>query len=382
MRVGVWSTVVAALSSSTAARPMRPEADMAPSLGGGASPLASFTGDRAHALAEPARWTSSSFFTPFLGLMKKPNKGVERDWDKYPAILNVPAAPDEIWALGDVHGDVRRAERLLTANKLMRCQPDAQPGPCSPHAAQWTGGSATLVQTGDIIDKGAGSVSMIHLLQRLEQMAPLQGGAVYPLLGNHEASFLAKPLNAKTLGPGGLVFELWHRNLDPVKYATDHYADGAWLRRRPFGACIGHFFFAHAGQTSSRTRDGLDDYLRHGVARDGFDTPALSGENSILRARDFAGRDGVQGPDLAQLLGVKHIVFGHDPEVSPRAGKVYAFGKYNDTFSLFAIDTGMTRLIDYGEGELWHAKRERDHYLIEACDHRGKCEELTRAPVA
>ena len=51
---------------------------------------------------------------------------------------------------------------------------------------RWTGGTATLVQTGDFTDRGAQVREVMDLLMQLEDSARGEGGQVRVLLGNHE----------------------------------------------------------------------------------------------------------------------------------------------------------------------------------------------------
>ncbi|MBI3049466.1 MAG: metallophosphoesterase [Acidobacteria bacterium] len=81
---------------------------------------------------------------------------------------------ERIVAVGDVHGAYDRFVSVLRAAGLI----DGR--------ARWTGGRAVLVQTGDVLDRGADSRRVLDLLRRLERDAAGAGGRVYALLGNHE----------------------------------------------------------------------------------------------------------------------------------------------------------------------------------------------------
>jgi hypothetical protein len=88
---------------------------------------------------------------------------------------NVPAgAPDAVVAIGDIHGDFDDFALLLKRVNLV----DA--------ANHWSGGASTLVQTGDLIDRGPKGRQVMDLLMSLEKEAASAGGHVLVLLGNHE----------------------------------------------------------------------------------------------------------------------------------------------------------------------------------------------------
>lgn len=85
------------------------------------------------------------------------------------------AKPLHIIAVGDLHGDYAAWVRIARAAGLT----DA--------AGHWAGGSTTLVQLGDIVDREADSLPIIRNLQQLQAEAPKSGGGVIVVLGNHEA---------------------------------------------------------------------------------------------------------------------------------------------------------------------------------------------------
>lgn len=84
-------------------------------------------------------------------------------------------ASGRIVAIGDIHGNLEGFVQILQQAKLI----DA--------SRNWSGGNATLVQTGDSIDRGPGMRPVLDLLMALEKQAPRKGGRVVVLLGNHEA---------------------------------------------------------------------------------------------------------------------------------------------------------------------------------------------------
>jgi len=77
-------------------------------------------------------------------------------------------------AIGDVHGDFKDFSAILQHLGLIDDQ------------RHWTGGKVTLVQLGDLIDRGPNPREVLDLMISLEEQAPKAGGRVVPLLGNHE----------------------------------------------------------------------------------------------------------------------------------------------------------------------------------------------------
>jgi hypothetical protein len=89
------------------------------------------------------------------------------------AAIQGPTAP-RIVAVGDIHGAGPNLAQILQAAGLI----DAK--------QKWIGGTARLVQTGDITDRGADVRAAFDLLMRLEGEARRAGGRVDVLFGNHE----------------------------------------------------------------------------------------------------------------------------------------------------------------------------------------------------
>lgn len=80
-----------------------------------------------------------------------------------------------IVAIGDVHGDLDALLGILQKAEILDSN------------TRWAGGNATLVVTGDFLDRGPQFREVMDFLMELEKEAPRQQGQVVVLLGNHEA---------------------------------------------------------------------------------------------------------------------------------------------------------------------------------------------------
>ena len=111
-------------------------------------------------------------------------------------------APERLVAVGDVHGDEEDFQLILKRTGLVDDQ------------NRWIGGNATLVQTGDLLDRGPKGREAMDLVMAIETQAATAGGRVVPLLGNHEVMNILGDL----------------RYVPPQNYAS--YADGESEKRR------------------------------------------------------------------------------------------------------------------------------------------------------
>ena len=89
--------------------------------------------------------------------------------------LQSPVLAGRIVAVGDIHGNFEGFVDILQRAELID------------EERRWLGGDATLLQTGDFLDRGAEVRAVMDLLMELQEQAPKQGGKVIVLLGNHEA---------------------------------------------------------------------------------------------------------------------------------------------------------------------------------------------------
>jgi hypothetical protein len=300
---------------------------------------------------------------------------VARDWNAYPAIVQLDTSAD-VFAIGDPHADWRRLAMVLAGAKLIGAPPPA------PDQVRWTGGTSVLVVTGDLIDKGPDSIAVIALLRALRSDAATHGGRVVVTMGNHEAEFLATGGGSKNHGFGD---ELTKAHLDPQKVRNCDGDIGEFLCTLPIAVRVNDWFFSHAGNTNGQTIDKLEATIEASV-QNGFKGLVGKRSNSILEARLnslgpcrlpwFQTGCSKTHPDQLRLdgyirtLGVHHLVQGHQPGdvkfpdgVKRRKG--YFYQRYG---LLFLIDTGMSSgIADSGGGALRITGAGSDQQAIVIC---------------
>jgi hypothetical protein len=290
-----------------------------------------------------------------LGCSDKKGGPLHRDWAQHPAIVEVDTDQD-VFGVGDPHADFTRLSALLSGAGL------AQQG-TTPEGAQWLGGRAVLVCTGDLIDKGSEGLKVIAYLRALQASAQAAGGQVIVTLGNHEAEFLADPSASKASD--------FDAELQAAGLAKDDVAEGKndlgqYLRALPFGARVNDWFFSHAGNTAGASLADLRGRLQSEVEQQGFGASVLSDPSSLLEAKlDPPWWEGSGDPEqsltrAATALGVQHLAIGHQPGAvqfadgsSRTAGQPYQkFGR------IFLMDEGLSRGVDDSHGAVFRIHRE------------------------
>ncbi len=245
--------------------------------------------------------------------------------------------PKRIVVIGDVHGAPAPLLALLTATGLA----DA--------SGAWRGGRATLVQLGDVLDRGPGERAVLDLLRELQRGAKRGGGEVILLLGNHEIMSMHgdwRYASAEAIaGFGGA--EARRAALS----ATG--PDGRWLRSFPAIANVDGNVFVHGGVSPElaplgvngirrrvRKELGLVDVERAKAVRSGA-LPADADLDALLALKPpplelyaswlIANTQGpfwfrgyaswtdaeldAQLPGLLRALGAKRIVVGHSVQL-------------------------------------------------------------------
>ena len=139
-------------------------------------------------------------------------------------------------AIGDVHGDLRATTQALRAAGVLDDR------------NQWCGGTTTVVQVGDQLDRGGDEIAILFLLERLRFEARRAGGELIVMNGNHE-----------TLTAAGRF-----------RYAAEaSRADlRRWRGRQLFGAALKHACGEKPGQCTLLGADAAAEAVERG--RKGF----------------------------------------------------------------------------------------------------------------
>lgn len=268
-------------------------------------------------------------------------KNDARDWVAHPAFLIQATLAPRIWVVSDIHGGLDRFITLLQGQALID------------GSRTWSAREDRLYVLGDLIDKAEGGLATIRFLQDLQAQAAAAGGEVVVTMGNHEAEFLANPMNDKA---SPFIKDLEAAHLDPQAVA-DGADVGAWMRQLPIGILDGDWFFSHAGNTLGQTLAAMEADIQADVTAHGFGGHTLAAPNSILEAELWWETADPTATVDACLngLSVKHLVFGHDPAaLGQKRGSV---GQLLDG-RLFPVDAGMSPAVNDSQGAMLLIERD------------------------
>ena len=314
------------------------------------------------------------------------------------AFIATPACaqqPQRIVAVGDLHGDFNAWSTVARASSVANA------------AGHWAGGRTTLVQMGDILDRGPDSLKIVRNLQQLQKEAPRAGGRVIVVLGNHEAMNLLGDFRYTTPGEYAAMadgqsstrrdrvyaanraqIEAAAKTQNPqltpaqIRASWDAQHPLGWVERRltwsPSGELgkwatgnsaivrIGETLFVHGGLSAEYAKASTDDINRRVAAAmaSGDDSPAtilydplgpLWYRGLVTRDPDAETARAQAKPPLPHLTpeqeldavlkayGAKRLVIGHTPSL--KGIQISADGR------LARIDTGISKY--YGGPPSW-----------------------------
>jgi hypothetical protein len=203
-------------------------------------------------------------------------------------------------AVGDAHGAYPELVSILQGTGLI----DGN------HV--WTGSRTTLVQTGDILDRGRQVRDCLDLLMALERQAPKAGGKVIALLGNHEAINLMGDVRyvtadiLRTFADSRSEAKREQAYKDYVKFFSAHRdhshttvpvddaaAKQKWMDQHPPG------FFEYRDALGPNGKYGAWIRSHHAIVRVGDGLFLHGGLNPALQFRDIEELDNRVRDELA-----------------------------------------------------------------------------------
>jgi hypothetical protein len=257
--------------------------------------------------------------------------------------------PGRLIAIGDLHGDIEAARAALRLGGAI----DA--------SDRWIGGNLSVVQTGDVLDRGDGEREILDLLEQLTAAAQNAGGQLVALNGNHEVMNVQGDFRYVT--PGGVAAFAGVRPRSPHARAAPPSFEaraaallpgGAYalqLAQRDVIAVVGDSVFVHGGVLPEHVRYGIGrinqetrEWMRAGDRRA---PESVASETAPVWVRDYS-LDPV-APSACEKLGevlralnVQRMVVGHTVQ---RAGISSACDG-----RVWRIDVGLSRY--YGHGPI------------------------------
>jgi len=249
-----------------------------------------------------------------------------------------------IVAIGDLHGD------LVAAREALRM------GGVLDEEDRWIGCQTTVVQVGDILDRGDDERAILDLLTRLDEEASATGGEVVHLNGNHEIITVYGVYDYATEGACEAFADLEGLDLDrpeleglsdACKVRAAAFAPGgpyaALLAEQPVTFIAGGSVFVHAGLFSSHLEYGLDrinDEVAGWMRGEVEEPPGAVGNtsNSLVWTRAYGDEEMEDTiceitAGVLDALQLDRMVVGHTVqlEANPACDGM-----------LWRIDTGMT----------------------------------------
>ncbi|MEZ4447090.1 MAG: shewanella-like protein phosphatase [Polyangiaceae bacterium] len=241
---------------------------------------------------------------------------------------------ERVVALGDVHGDLNATRRALRLGGLIDDD------------EHWSGGTAVLVQTGDVLDRGDDEQAILDLLARLQEEAKAAGGAVHLLNGNHELMNAAGDFRYVT--PGGFRdFEdvsgldvtdprVTRFPLEQRHRVAAFLPGGRYARRiasQPVVVVVGDTVFTHGGVLPKyapqidRLNAEVTAWLLGGPPQG---ARVVMTPDSPVWSRHYSDETGPEQcallEDALRALGAKRMVVGHTVQKTANAacdGKVW-----------------------------------------------------------
>lgn len=245
------------------------------------------------------------------------------------------------YIVGDIHGQYDRLTVLLQEHGLI-----------DPEGLRWTGADARLWFIGDFFDRGPQGIDVVNLIMRLQQEAPLHGGQVGALMGNHEPLILSAYHFGEIKPQGNLFMMAWLRN-GGIENDMAHFtpAHVEWLTNLPVMALLedqtllvhaDSDFYTRYGNTLDEINKAFraimqtDDIYQWARLLDDF-----GDRYCFLDSKDPHGTE--RAARFLERFGAKRLIHGHTPirfTTGQNPSQVVAAYVYADGLCI-NVDSGM-----------------------------------------
>ncbi|GLJ13106.1 hypothetical protein SUGI_0205290 [Cryptomeria japonica] len=305
-------------------------------------------------------------------------------------VTRIPSV-DRLIAIGDIHGDLHKAKEALRVAQVMD------------ENDNWIGGNTTVVQVGDLLDRGGEELKVIYLLEKLKKQADRSGGGFIIMNGNHEimnmegdyrfvtpaameefkswAHWYTIGNSVKSLCKGLGVQKDIFEGISTV-YPEEWRARTAALRpggpisarflsTHPTVVVVGGSVFAHGGLLPAHVFHGLErineevrDWIKGNKGPRG--PSFLHGRDAVVWLRKYSGRS-CKGEEchctlldqaLASIPGARRMIVGHTIQTVGING---VCGN-----RVIRIDVGMSRGCGNGIPEVLEIKGDKNLTVLTA----------------
>lgn len=261
-----------------------------------------------------------------------------------PTEQDINSNSSAIYVLGDLHGDLKAAQEAMALTGATNS------------AGEWIGHNLTIVQTGDLIDRGPEDRKVLDWLAQLETQASLFNSTLHLLNGNHELMNVEGDF--RYIHPDSMLAfsdladsersKALHLENAPtaVQGRANAFLPGGLyarqLQKRPVVLQLSDTVFVHGGLLPTHAEYGLKQinqaYAEHIASGAPLPEILQDSENGPLWTRIYSLPD--QAADCANLtqvlktLHAKRMVVAHS--VQPHINSACED-------KVWRIDTGMSR---------------------------------------
>ncbi|TXG66444.1 hypothetical protein EZV62_007719 [Acer yangbiense] len=203
--------------------------------------------------------------------------------------------PDRLIAIGDLHGDLEKSKQAFKMAGLID------------DSDRWVGGSSTVVQIGDVLDRGDDEIKILYFLEKLKHEAQKTGGVglekpsdIFPQEYQH-----ATGARIAALRPDGPIARRFlSQNVTVLVIGDSVFVHGGLLKY-------------HVDYGFDRINEEVKDWINGLMGKFAPAPPYCRGRNSLVWLRKYSN-ELAKDCDcsalehvLATIPGVKRMIMGH-----------------------------------------------------------------------